>query len=114
MEFAWQMYFRQEQTALGGTGQVPTGGTGQTSVPAGGVLIGNGTNPLNATAAGALHQVLEANPATNIPRWTFWPLLKQSIAATEQMVIDAGFSLAIAGPLTNSGAILNSGTLMNL
>ena len=47
---------------------VLNGGTGRSTLTAGGVLVGNGTSPINMSAAGTAGQVLQSNGAA-APSW---------------------------------------------
>jgi len=46
---------------------VPHGGTGDTTLAAHGVLVGNGTSPVNVTTPGTAGQVLTSNGASADP-----------------------------------------------
>jgi len=52
-----------------GTISVANGGTGDTSLAAHGVLIGNGTGAVNVTIPGTAGQVLTSNGASSDPTW---------------------------------------------
>ncbi len=55
--------------AGGGAATVPEGGTGQTTLAADGVLIGNGTGGITVTAAGNAGEVLTSNGAGSDPTY---------------------------------------------
>ncbi len=57
-------------------------------------------------------QVLEISTGAAVAQWQSWPQIKLTVASTDTMTIDSGFSSVMAGPLANSGTIANSGRLM--
>ena len=56
-----------------GTATVPGGGTGATTLTAHGILLGEGTSAIAATAAGTQYQFLISNGASD-PGWSSWQL----------------------------------------
>ncbi len=93
----------QEITA--GTLPVGQGGTGAASFTANGVLLGNGTSPMQATAAGTANQVLRVPSAGGAP--AFGAINLSSSAAVTGVLPAANIDSAIARDseitLTNLG-----------
>ena len=92
-----------------GTVPVANGGTGQTSLTSNGVVIGQGSGAVSATAAGAAGQVLTGTGAT--PAWTDSPTLNGNLslggttaAATRLDVSGSGWFRADANGLPASAA----------
>src|SRR5487761_1780505 len=83
---------------------VSNGGTGATSFTANGVLYGNGTSAIQATAAGTPGQVLLAN-GTNVPTFT---------SLSGDVTVNSTGATAIgAGKVTNTDLVNSSITLSN-
>ncbi len=57
----------------GGTAAVASGGTGDTTLTAEGILYGNGTSAAGITAAGAAGYLLQGNGSSTAPSWTNTP-----------------------------------------
>lgn len=94
----------------GGTLGVPGGGTGQTSLGAHGVVVGNNTSAVSVTGTGSVGQVLTSNGASSDP--TF-----QDSAATSSPVgaiVDFAGSSAPTGWLMCSGAAVSRATYAGL
>jgi hypothetical protein len=81
---------------------VPNGGTGATTLAANGVLLGNGTSPLSATAVGTTGQVLVGNTGA-APSWA----TLTGIGVTSFSAGTTGLTPASA----TTGAITLAGTL---
>ena len=80
---------------------------------ANGVMLGGGAGaPPSTLALGTARQTLEMNTGATAPQWTSWAQMKQTVDSGVTMTIDSGYSTTIAGPITNSGTISNSGTLL--
>jgi hypothetical protein len=77
-----------------GTLPVAKGGTGATSLPANGVLLGNGTSPVTATAAGTAGQILRVPSGGGAP--AFGALDLTSPAAVSGVLPEANIDAAIA------------------
>lgn len=65
-----------------GTLAVANGGTGDATLAAHGVLIGNGTSAVNVTAAGTVGQFLGSGGASADPTWQTAPQLQRQIFTT--------------------------------
>jgi hypothetical protein len=89
-------------SSLGLPVTVANGGTGDTNLPAHGVLIGEGTNPVNVTAAGTAGQVFLGNSATTDPTWVS-PTAGNGLAITSNATT---LSYAISAPIS----VANGGT----
>jgi len=87
---------------LAGTLNVVNGGTGQTSFTVDGVLYGNSTSGINATAPGTTGQVLVGNTG-GAPTWS----TLSGVAVTTFQTSLSGLSPSIA----TSGAVTLAGTL---
>jgi hypothetical protein len=83
---------------------VANGGTGDTTLTAHGVLLGEGTSAIVATAVGATGQALVGNTGAD-PTWTGSPSFSGSVTAATGLTVTAG-GAAITGLTTinNSGA----------
>ncbi|MDP4232875.1 MAG: hypothetical protein Q8913_05890 [Bacteroidota bacterium] len=80
---------------VAGTLAVGNGGTGATTLTTNGVLLGNGTSPVTATAAGVQYNVLSVN-ASGVPTFT-QVALNQSAAVTGALgVTNGGTGLSVA------------------
>jgi hypothetical protein len=94
---------------LGGTLAVANGGTGATTLGASGVLYGNGTSAIAATAVGTTGQVLVGNTAA-APSWA----TLASVAVTSFSAGTTGLtpSTATTGAISLAGtlAVANGGT----
>ncbi len=98
-----------------GTLAVANGGTGATSFTNNGILVGSGSSPLSATAAGAQYQVLVAG-AAGAP--SFGQIaLAQSAAVAGQLAVGNGGTGLAAGTsgglpyFSSTSAMLSSGLL---
>jgi trimeric autotransporter adhesin len=97
---------------------VANGGTGDTTLLAHGVLIGEGTNPVNVTAAGTAGQVFLGNSASTDPTWVTPTagngLTVTANATTLSFGISAPIIVANGGTgdttLTAHGVLLGEGT----
>lgn len=96
-------------THVSGTLAVGNGGTGATTLTANGVLLGNGTSAVSATAVGATGQVLVGNTGA-APTWA----ALSSSAVTSFSAGTTGFtpSTATTGAVTLAGTlnVANGGT----
>jgi hypothetical protein len=90
-----------------GTVDVANGGTGDTTLTLDGVLVGNGTNGLLATAAGSQYQPLVANAGGSAPSFQALPL-NQSAAVTGSLGVANGGTGAAT--LTANSVLLGNGT----
>jgi hypothetical protein len=122
-------------TDVSGILPVPNGGTGIASGTSGGVLYFSGTTTIASSAVlasqaivlgggaggaptglalGTARQVLEVNSGATAPQWTSWPQFKQTVDAGLTLTLDSGYSMVIAGPLTNNGTLTVNGRMQVL
>ena len=85
---------------LAGTLGVANGGTGDTTFTLDGVLYGNGTSPLGATAAGTTGQVLVGNTGTAPSFSTLTTIAVTSITGTANQIAANGVFTAQTGAVT--------------
>ncbi len=85
--------------SLSGTVAVAQGGTGNASLTAHGVLVGNGTSAVSVTGTGAVGQILTSNGPGSDP--TFQPLTAGGGTVTQ---VNTGSGVT-GGPITGTGTI---------
>ena len=101
----------------GGAATVAEGGTGQTTLGANGVLIGNTTSGINVTAAGASGEVLTSNGAGSDPTYQAIPAPAAGLSMIDQWDVQVAPN-GSQNPLnswvqtTHDGAAYNIGAQM--
>jgi hypothetical protein len=100
--------------SLGGTLGVASGGTGDTTLTLNGVLFGNGTSPIQATAAGSEYNVLVAG-VSGVPAFGTINLSQAAAVGTSILGLANGGTnaalTAVAGaPVYSTGTALAVGT----
>jgi hypothetical protein len=108
------LYSTSSSALTAGTLPVPAGGTGITSATANGLVYGNGTSPLQITAAGTTGQVLLGNTGSapswgSVPAGSITGTLPIANGGTGQTTAAAAFNAL--SPITTTGdLIVGNGT----
>lgn len=89
---------------------VPNGGTGRSSLTAHGVLIGEGTSPIDVTAAGSDGQVLTGNTGADP---TFDAIGTKSGLTAHGVVLAEGASAFVATAVGTDGQVLTGNSAAN-
>lgn len=100
-------------TDISGTLPVGNGGTGTTTFTSNGVLLGNGTSAIQATAAGTINQVLRVPNAGGAPAFGAVNLFSSAAVSGILSVANGGTgqSSFASGILRSDGTNLSSSTL---
>ena len=101
-------------SATTGTLTVARGGTGATTFTDGGVLIGNGTNTVQATSAGTSGQILTSNGTGNDPTFQNASGMTLLASGTFSSVTNTTFTAATTDVITSAGHGLINGDKVTL
>ena len=91
---------------------VAQGGTGASTLTVHGVVIGNGTSPVNVTTAGTSGQVLTSNGASLDPTFQSLPVTTPTLngTAASPLSVTAGGGVSLSAPTYTNVAFAKGGT----